>query len=400
MSPQEYTRIKDLLRKHLHEDLTPDETAELNTWIGESATRAAFIQRFTDAGHLERNINYFFNSRKNISARLKKEIPELGAIEPVPKIFHRIHFLKTAWFRYAAAILIICGIGAYLYNQTQKTSAEITSNKPVPTEKDIAPGKDGAILTLADGRKIVLDSLGNGIVAEQKGTNVLLENGKLAYSIISESDNKEVLWNTMSTPRGRQFQVILPDGTKVWLNAASWLRYPTVFIGAERRVEVNGEAYFEVVSNKQMPFVVKINNETQVQVLGTHFNINAYSDEPTIRTTLLEGKVNVIKDNYSRILQPNQQAVIKENIVLKQNINVDQVVAWKNGVFNFTNAPFDEFMRQLARWYDLDIVYKTDVPKKVFRGKLGRNLALSQILEVLSLYDIQYSLEGKTLTIN
>ncbi|MBO9573775.1 MAG: FecR domain-containing protein, partial [Chitinophagaceae bacterium] len=263
-------RIKYLLAQYAAGSCTDIEQQELMALL-EDRSAEDIVLAGIDNWMKDNTIRHTMSAEdahKTLQAILSREP---ARVEPINK--HRIiRSPGTLWLRYAAAIILIFGIGAYLYNLTTKNHSETASIKPVPTEKDIAPGKDGAILTLADGRQIVLDSLHNGIIAEQTGTNIVLENGKLEYTTGSTPNSNKTLWNTMSTPRGRQFQVILPDGTKVWLNTASSLKYPTVFQGSTRIVEINGEAYFDVAGNKQMPFIVKINGGVEVQVLGTEFN--------------------------------------------------------------------------------------------------------------------------------
>src|SRR5882757_3843076 len=254
-----------------------------------------------------------------------------AAIVPI----HRGHFLRRGFIRYAAAIIILIGIGAYLYTTLTKTHSAVATTRPtsVPVKNDVLPGRQGAILTLSDGTTVVLDSLGNGIVANQTGTQVLLENGNLTYNA---SDAGEVRFNTMSTPKGRQFLLLLPDGTKVWLNAASSITYPTAFIGRERNVKITGEAYFEVAKNPKQPFKVKINDVAEIDVLGTHFNVNAYANEASIKTTLLEGSVRVNASKHQQTMVPGQQAQIEQdgNITTTDAVDIAQIVAWKDGVFN------------------------------------------------------------------
>ncbi len=321
------------------------------------------------------------------------KVEKIAAPSPV----HRVHFLRK-WGWAAASVVLLLAAGAYLYTHMTKKGREIVPVLSLAAGKDILPGRDGAILTLADGSTVVLDSLGGGVIATQDGATVVLTKGQLAYNPAGGAA-AQMVWNTMSTPRGRQFRLVLPDGTKVWLNTASSIRYPTVFHGRERKVEITGEAYFEVAKNEQLPFRVSINKETEVQVLGTHFNINAYADEPAIKATLLEGSVKVVKGNDFKLLQPGEQAVVKGGIVLDKNVNVQQAISWKNGLFNFEGASLDEFLRQLARWYDIKIVYKGKVPQRTFQGELGRDLVLSDILETLTYFKINYKIEGKTLII-
>jgi transmembrane sensor len=249
----------------------------------------------------------------------------------------------------------------------------------------------------------VLDSLGNGIVATQNGAQVVLKNGSLAYDASGQTTS-EIVYNTMRTPKGRQFQLVLPDGTKVWLNAASSIKYPAVFTGDTRTVEIDGEAYFEVFKNVNKPFIVKIDEATEVKVLGTHFNINAYDDEPAIKTTLLEGAVKVNKDGASAILQPGEQVSVSQksqssHAIPVQTPDLDQVMAWKNGLFNFNGYDIKAVMREIGRWYDLDIVYEAEPEPEEMMGELQRNLTLSQVMKILQKIHVKYRVEGRKLIV-
>jgi ferric-dicitrate binding protein FerR (iron transport regulator) len=315
--------------------------------------------------------------------------------------------LLQPWFKYAAAAVLIITITFSLRSILQKPVPVNTSTeKPIAATTDIAPGSQGAVLTLADGRKVVLDSLGNGTISLQTGAEVRLKDGQLVYDPIAATE-EQMVYNSISTPKGRQFQLILPDGTKVWLNAASSLKYPTHFSGNERKVEVKGEAYFEVAKKAQKPFIVTLPQGAEVKVLGTHFNINAYDNEPAIKTTLLEGSVKVVKretangKENSIILRPGEQAVAAPHSPLAINHSpvVDQVMAWKNGVFNFENATLQEVMHQLERWYDIEVVYETGIPNLEFVGKMGRDLSLNNVLRGLELNKVNCRLEGRKLIV-
>lgn len=329
--------------------------------------------------------------------RLKKSFEEhFSANRRTPVI--RISSTILRW-SVAAAILILAGTLIFLQisgkSSKQNGSAPIAA---IPAVKnDVGPGKEGAILTLNDGRTVVLDSLGNGIITDQNGAKVVLNNGELAYNA-KESINGEVAYNTIATPKGRQFRLLLGDGTKVWLNAASSLRYPTVFTGNERVVEITGEAYFEVAKNAKMPFHVKINNETEIVVLGTHFNVNSYQNEASINTTLLEGSVRVINGKESALLTNGQQAqsslLLKNKIKVVSNVNVERIMAWKNGVFDFQDATLGEVMRQLERWYNIEVVYEKGIPDLEFMGKMGRDLTLSEVLRGLEMSEVHFKIEG------
>jgi len=326
---------------------------------------------------------------------------------------HRVHFMRK-WGWAAASIILMLGIGVYLFTtKTKKTPPTVA----VVQAAGIAPGKNGAVLTLADGSRVVLDSLGNGVVATQHGTQVVLQGGGIAYDATNAATG-EVAYNTMSTPKGRQFQVTLPDGTKVWLNAASSISYPTVFSGEKRQVSLTGEAYFEVMKNPKMPFVVNIHlsdeetlgpREAKIEVLGTHFNVNAYDNEATINTTLLEGSVKVVRSGYGNrqdnmqevILKPRQQAVMRfiSPITIDSSPDLNKVMSWKNGLFNFEGASLAEIMRQLERWYDIEVAYEKGIPDVEFEGKMTRDVPLNDLLKMLERSAIHFRIEGRKLIV-
>lgn len=306
-----------------------------------------------------------------------------------------VRHLKTTWFRYAAAVIIlVLGTATYFfYNNTKQPVNAISQDKT-----DIAPGTTGAILTLADGSRVVLDSMSNGLVANQQGGSVMLQNGQLIYAGNGKGMN-EAAYNIMSTPKGRQFQVILSDGSKVWLNAASSIKYPTAFTDKERLVQVTGEAYFEVVQDAARPFKVFINNETAVEVLGTTFNINAYSDEEAIKTTLVEGSVRISANKKTKILSPGQQAQVsgKNTISVVNGADLEKEMAWKHGAFNFKDATLKEVMRQLSRWYDIEVVYEKELPathSSEFWGEISRSTSLAGVLRGLKDAGVHFKIEG------
>ena len=326
---------------------------------------------------------------------------------------HRLPRAKHTWWRVAAAIIILLSGGiAWLYSAKtppQKT-AEIHRNSIM---NDRAPGGNRAMLTLADGSSIVLDSAHNGALTQQGNTKVTkLNSGQLAYqSGTGQPQGAAVQYNTIATPRGGQYQVVLPDGTKVWLNAASSLKFPTTFTGNERSVELAGEAYFEVAKNAGSPFKVHIitpqtaepgesrgdNPGGEVEVLGTSFNVNAYDDETTIKTTLLEGSVKVSNGNEHSLLRPGQQAQLdrKGDLHLVPDANTEAAVAWKNGYFQFDETDIRTVMRQLARWYDVDVNYEGPVTERQFGGQMPRGVNLSEVLRILEESNIHFRIDGK-----
>ncbi|QJB37991.1 FecR domain-containing protein [Chitinophaga oryzae] len=320
----------------------------------------------------------------------------------------RISFLRRSWTRYAAAVLLLAA-GAWYFWPAENTTPAAT---PVAKEtQQVMPGQDGAVLTLADGSTILLDSVGNGIVGHQGGAELSVKDGQLAYKKAGQTVAEET-FNTLATPRGRQFRIVLPDGTAAWLNAASSIRFPTQFTQDVRRVEITGEVYFEAASMKKegkaVPFVVNAGNRFEVTVMGTHFNVNAYPDEPSLNTTLLEGKVAVTMNGRGGkqqvILKPGDQAslTMRGDVVEKVQVrpgDIAKVMAWKNGVFDFEDARIDEVMRQLKRWYDIDVKYESGVPDIEFVGKMTRDIPLSGLLIALEKSNVHFRLEGRTLIV-
>jgi ferric-dicitrate binding protein FerR (iron transport regulator) len=321
------------------------------------------------------------------------------------KPVQRIHFLKTAWIGYAAAILIILGTGMYLLTNKEHGKHATTAITNTPAQADIPPGDEKAVLTLADGKKIVLDHAANGNLARQGNTEVLkLSDGQIVYNLNGEPD-QNLIWNTVTTPAGGQYQVTLPDGTKVWLNAESSITYPTAFISSTRPVKISGEVYFEVTRDKSKPFIVDVDGKSKVEVLGTSFNINSYGNEEAIKTTLIEGVVEVSEEKQSVILKPGQQAQIsainsKKDIVVLSNADLEQALAWKDGLFNFSDADLRAVMRQLERWYDIDVSYEGAVTTTKFSGKIYRNVHLSEVLRAMQRMGVNFRWQGKILVVH
>lgn len=414
------TELKLLLDAYLEDALTPQQEARLSAMIAsgehDAALTALLQLDFKDHKYL---LPEFTSLRDRNFQRIEKLIDAKST--PVLSTPPRIPLLRR-WGWVAAAVFIFVAAGTYLRLQdTQKQALATASDLAV---SDIEPGKEGAILTLEDGRTVVLDSLSNGVIATQGAASVILKNGQLAYANDGagnslKKEEAKVLYNTMTTLRGRQFHMQLSDGTKVWLNAASSIRFPAVFTGDKREVEVSGEVYFEVVQDAARPFKVYYSTTTTtnnrqgvVEVLGTAFNINAYPDEAEVLTTLLEGAVRINQNGNSALLKPGEQAAVpvqetaatnrdkslKTSIVVRQ-ANLDQVSGWKKGVFNFHQTGLKAAMRQIARWYDVEVVYEPGLPPIEFAGKVQRNLSLSQIMKGLADEEIHFRIEGKKLIV-
>ena len=302
----------------------------------------------------------------------------------------------------AAAIAGLIAMGIYFFLRPDPSmQVAKTENVRSGNNNDVLPGKNTATLTLSDGTTVILDEAQNGTVSTQGNTKILkLDNGILSYNASHKGNVVEVLYNTISTPKGGQYQVLLSDGSKVWLNAASSLKFPASFTGKERKVELLGEAYFEVAKNDKMPFKVEADG-MEVEVLGTHFNINSYDDESTVRTTLLKGSVRINGAKSKSFLKPGQQAKLERDgdIKIVNNADVDQAVAWKEGRFQFNRADIHEVMRQIARWYNVSIEYKGIVSSH-FGGTISRDVNLSQVLEMLQLTgEVKFHVEDKKVVV-
>ncbi len=288
----------------------------------------------------------------------------------------------------AAAVLALMVTGIRYFQQAKETTAPAAS----PVAQDIPAAVSGAVLTLGDGSKISLDSAAQGVIANQGGTQVTMGKGAVTYN---SSQSTAVSFNTLHTPRGRVFHITLPDGSDVWLNAASSLRYPTSFESVDRTVELSGEAYFNISPQAEKPFRVKAAGQ-EITVLGTGFNVRAYNDDAQTATTLLHGKVAV----NGAVLQPGQQArTQKDGPVKISRTDTSQVMAWKNGMFNFENVGIDEVMKQLERWYDIDVVYENGIPAMQFGGKIERSLSLMHITRILEISNVHCRLEGRKLIV-
>ncbi len=299
----------------------------------------------------------------------------------------------------AACVILILFVAALLWFRSDHTT-EIASKNSIKKfyKNDIPPGSDKAILQLADGSTIVLDDANDGALAQQGNSKVIKLNGKLNYNALPGSN--EVVYNSISTPRGGKFQIELPDGTQVWLNATSSLRFPTAFVEKNRRVEITGEAYFEVAKDKSKPFIVSVNG-AEVEVLGTHFNVMAYKDEAVVKTTLLEGAIKFVKGTASNTLKPGQQAQVLNSGQVKvvDGVNLDEVVAWKNGLFNFQGEDIGTVIRLLARWYDVDVIYNEKIDD-LFYAKIPRSTNLSAVLKLLEMTGkVHFEIDGRKITV-
>jgi len=404
--------IGRLLFRRLTGELTLHEQIELDNWLNQQDPASKqFFEDCSDWDQVNAALStmYVFDKKAALADIQKKIQLKTQSIAPT------IEMVKPRgkrWFYWMAAAVLFLTIGAAVFFTVNKKKTDIVV---LPVEQryhnDVSPGGDKAILELADGSKIVLDNASNGELAKQGTTKVMkLDNGQLAYHI-GQSGKGPVSYNTISTPRGGRYQVVLPDGSKVWLNALSSLRFPTAFTGNERKVELNGEGYFEIAKNT-LPFKVRLtqggteiagHEPLEVEALGTEFDLMGYADEDHQKVTLINGAVKVSLGHEQMVLKPNQQSILDKRsyaLNLIDPIDVDEIIAWKNGRFQFNDASIESIMRQAARWYDVDISYDGKVDQQ-FRGTIPRQVNLSTLLKILEATGwVHFRIDGKKVTVS
>ncbi|GAA6765753.1 DUF4974 domain-containing protein [Flavobacterium sp. CGRL1] len=375
MSPE---NIEDLIHKYLNGTATDQEKEILNSWYQKQQTNS-----------LEWNAESF-DEEEEVRQEMLAQINL--AISPV-----KVRGIRPV-YKYAAAasVILLAGSIAFLTRTSHKSQTipqAITSSLP--------GGTNGAVLTLANGEKVHLNSAALNKINLGKKSGISSYNDSiLQYEDLQKQAGKEIAYNTLTTPYGREFSLVLSDGTKVYMNAGSTLEYPVAFQGSERLVKLTGEAYFEVVHNSRMPFRVKIKDQL-VEDIGTAFNINAYEDEKFSSVTLVEGSVKVKKKQNEVIIIPGQQALTSaaDNSISVKPADFDSALAWKNGLFHFKDEKLDVVLKQVARWYDLEVVYQGGVPSKIINGEIYRNMDGIQVLAVLKSLGVNYKLEGNKLII-
>lgn len=382
ISRRDYERLFDYIRS------TSDEDDELNHAVDHVFRN---IKSYSDLSAEEKELLY-----RNISSSIQAE-EDCNNEVPGRNIWHQIGV--------AAGIVIVFAIGLFFYSNESKDLPVLSVNKEVKPEA-IEPGGNKAILTLSDGSKIILDKAKNGILANQAGVSIQkTSDGELLYSFSNADENnagqiaRDIIYNKIETPLGGKYQINLPDGSKVWLNSASSLRFPALFSGNTREVELDGEAFFDVAKNKNKPFKV-ITKDQIVEVLGTQFNINSYGDEEAIKTTLIEGSVKIIYKDEVVLLAPGQQ--FQPNILKPKVVEADteEVVAWKNGYFLFKNEDIRSIMRKLSRWYNVEVSYVGEIPEVGFGGNISTSKDITEVLDVLQLTNaVHFKVEGRRITV-
>lgn len=368
-------QLRELVKKYLNGKASDEEVM----------TVESYFESFADEPEITSEL-----SGEEIDA-LNSYLQERIAFKIAQAECPAVPFYRNRYVQAAAAVLLFAAF-AIFYQVIYKPGAAYRQL----ARHDFAPGNSKAILTLANGSTLILNNLKNGNLASQTGLSLVKQDSTLTYA----GNNKDVSYNTITIPNGGQYQLVLADGTKVWLNAASSLKFPTAFPGKERTVELTGEAYFEVAKNKNQPFNVKTATQT-IRVLGTHFNVNAYGNEPSVNTTLLEGSVRVSSASGSVVIKPGQESVMNSSgyEVIKDDVDTDKITAWKDGFFQFNDDDIQTIMRQVSRWYDVDVEFSGRVPDYTYHGKISRSSNASTVLKILELGGINFTIEGRKIIV-
>ncbi|WP_164714266.1 FecR family protein [Chitinophaga rhizosphaerae] len=378
------TRLHNLVQDFLDNKLDAAGQREFYTLLGDAGQREALAEVFLERmGPVE--------AGTETDPALQGILGSvLAADSPMKTPVRRMRYLGWAA---AIGLLVLAGSVYRLTEQHRNVSVPVAQ----APAKVHPPGRQGAVLTLADGSTILLDSLQNGIVASQSGAEVVLDNGQLTYDA-DETNAASPAFNTIATPKGRQFRVVLPDGTKVWLNAASSLQYPVVFTENAREVKITGEAYFEVTADPLKPFSVRFGEKGLVEVLGTEFNINTYTDEPAVKASLLRGSIRV---NKQQVLRPGEQAIIDADggMTVTSGSETANAIDWKNGLFTMSSTELPALFRQISRWYDIEVEIHGELPRRSFGGTLDRSVNLTDLIEALNIYGVNCSLEKNKLIV-
>ncbi|MDR3712990.1 MAG: FecR domain-containing protein [Puia sp.] len=404
------TTFEELFHKFLEETITAEELArfrelfddERNHALRDELLEGAFVNKAFqetadyDPGEVFRELLTRIGERETPAETTGPKAPVVSLPGRSPGIASG----QAARLRSVAAVILLAMLGSLAYFFA---GHKHPSPPPVATGRQVgAPGSNKAFLTLADGSIVTLDSVQNGTLPDQGNSRVVkLDSGILAYHT-TDNPGGEPVYNLITTPRGGQYRIVLPDGTRAWLNSASSLRFPTSFSGKERAVTLTGEGYFEVTRNPSMPFVVAV-GAMKVNVLGTGFNIMAYADEAAVKTTLAEGSVQIVSGNNRALLKPGQQAQLSAGdnnpaggrIRVIDDADVEEVLAWKNGRFQFNETNIESIMRQVGRWYDVDIEYRGDLSGIELSGAISRKEYAAQLLELLEATKrVRFATEG------
>ncbi|GAB3915475.1 FecR family protein [Mucilaginibacter boryungensis] len=393
----ENSQLKEIFSRYLENRCTAAEVESLISYFN-TDSKAYLRQLITH----ELETPEFEGNDAHLHILSDKVLDRLRHVIDKDQVVVQVRKQKSLWPRIAVAATVLLALSVSVYFITRKN--EVAPPRLVAKhvmQHDIAPGGNKAVLILSNGKQINLTNAQNGQLAKEANAVInKTADGKVIYKSDHNAAVEEVTYNTLKTPRGGKFDLTLADGTRVWLNAASSITYPSAFTGNSRQVEITGEAYFEVVHNAAKPFRVRVAGQT-IEDLGTQFNVNAYSDEPNIKATLLEGSIRLTNKSSDLTLKPGQQAIVQPNqtIKLDENADTEEAVAWHKGMFEFHDASIETVMRQLARWYDVDVSYEGKIPQRQFSGKIYRNTSALKVSDILSYKQIHFRLEGRKIIV-
>ena len=390
METEKLLYYANLISRQINHGLTPEEELALNAWLDAETSNQLVYDGLREENAQHSSID-FMNSL-SVDAAWNKVSAASGIAQSAPVVLDSSRFrMRFAWGAVAAAVLV----ASFFMLRTEMNQPSKSATAPV----EISPGGTKATLTLADGKIIALDGVANGNIVAGGNVQVIKLDGTLQYN--ASNDNAEISYNTIETPRGGKYQLVMSDGTLVWLNAASSLRFPVAFKGNERAVELTGEAYFEVKKSSK-PFKVFLQNGSQIEVKGTAFNVSAYHDEELMKATLLEGKINLLIQGKSQALVPGQQIRVRNEqpeMQVVDDVDVEEEIAWKNDLFIFKGMDVKSIMREISRWYDIDVVYKGKINPETFSGIVSRKSNLSQVLKIMEEGGVRFEIEGRTIIV-
>ncbi len=379
-------RLQTLFQQYLNNNLTEDEFTEF--W--------QLLQSEAEFDNLAPDLQKLWEEEISFSLQDEEWEAKMKILHSQNQSFPKRRFIPWKRYAIAASAVFAIGIISYFFLFNKDKNPEVVTISKTLSHDIIAPSATKAMITLADGTQVALDNVTSGTLTKQANVNVIkTEDGKIIYT----GSASEMIYNTLTNPRGSKvIDITLADGSHVWLNAGSSVTYPVAFVGNERKVTITGEAYFEVSRHPTKKFFVQANGST-TEVLGTHFNVNSYSNEADVKVTLLEGAVKVTKQNVSGVLKPGQQAQITDKINVVSDVDIETVIAWKNGLTKFKSADIKSIMRQVERWYNVDVVFEGNMPDRTFTGGVSRDAKLSELLRILEVSNIHFRLNGQKLVV-
>jgi transmembrane sensor len=389
--------IAQLIHKYLKEECSEEELQQLQDWQQQSEHNRRIFNRLTDDEYLLQAVADHYKIDPDEVA-LEKINARIDAEEQAKDTAEKAGNVRWIWPRLsvAAAILVLLATSTIYILHKNQQGPGITQS--MPANQDVAPGGYKATLQLADGRSISLDSASTGQLAQQGSTQVLNKNGQLVYTPSRAGGPSDILWNTLSTSKGQTYPLLLTDGSRITLNAESSIRFPVTFTGDRREVQVTGEVYFQVAHDAARPFTVTA-KDMDLQVLGTTFNVNAYNDEESVKTTLVEGSILVKKGIQQKVIRPGQQAQVLLNDIKVTEVDVDKAIAWKQGFFRFKEDKLSEAMKNIARWYNIEVVFEGNAADVDVSGDIPRTANLSELVRLLAVIDVTARIEGKKLVL-